>query len=105
MKTSIFRLRISDVARWFRGDRRVQTDVLDKIERHFHRSARPAVYLGAVALDIGYSLSQTEEMLAKLIEAGIVRALDAAEISALGLDCRAAVFRLVGEPDPMKAGD
>lgn len=72
---------------------------LEKIIACFHRVARP-VYLGALALEVGYGLNQTHAMLETLHESGLVRPLTEAEKRSLDIDPRGYVWTLVGKADP-----
>ena len=69
-------------------------DIARKILYYMGRMHRP-VFLGFIALDIGYSLRQTEAWVEMMAEQGQVRRLGVIDLRRLGHDDRAVVYELV----------
>ena len=70
--------------------------VVEKIMRFLHRVSRP-VYLGEIAMDIGFSIAQTEEFINDLVDQGYIRRGTKKEINTLGGCPDAVVIALNGK--------
>lgn len=90
------------MTRWFKDGREPPQAALEKIVSYFHRVDRP-VYLGVLALEIRYSLDQTQAMFEALHDAGVLRPLSVEEKRARQLDERGNVWVLVEKAHPSKA--
>lgn len=88
--------------RWISGGRRPSRAVLDRIVGYFHRVARP-VYLGHAAVEVGYSLNQTQAMFEALQEAGVLKPLTDAEKRERDIAPFHEVWVLVDKVDPGQA--
>jgi hypothetical protein len=83
---------------FYRDGQRPPQKALEIIVGYMNRVNHP-VYLGYVALEIGYSLARTEEMLALLEDQGVVHRLEHAELRASGFRGDANVYGLGPRPD------
>ncbi len=70
-------------------------DLARKILYYMSRVHQP-VYLGFIALDIGYSLRQTEAWVETLVEQGKVRRLTPNQLVQYGFDDRGVVYERTG---------
>lgn len=93
---------LAQMSKWFSGGREPPRVALEKIVGYFHRVDRP-VFLGYVALEVGYSLDQTQSMLDALGEAGVVRPLTDEEKRSRKIDVRGNLWVLVERAHPGKA--
>jgi hypothetical protein len=67
-----------------------------------NRVAHP-LYLGELALYVGYSLQQTQAMVDELVASGSLRPTTAEEKLQRAMRLDAEAYSLVGAPDPSKA--
>lgn len=93
---------LEQMTRWFKDRKEPPQRALEKIVGYFHRVDRP-VYLGYVALEIGYSLDQTQAMCEALHDAGVLRPLTTEEKQSLQIDVRGNLWVLVERAHPSKA--
>lgn len=71
--------------------------VLRKIVVYFRKTERP-LFLGQIALEIGYSLEQTEYFLESLASMGLVQQLSAPEVKDLFLKEHSVLYRMIRAP-------
>jgi hypothetical protein len=76
--------------------------VLQKILAYFHRVNRP-VYLGFVAIEIGYGLDKTQAMCEALRDAGALRQMTTEEKRSQQIDVRGNLWVLIDAAHPSKA--
>lgn len=93
---------LEQMTKWFNGGKEPPQAALEKIVSYFHRVDRP-VYLGVLALEIRYSIEQTQAMFEALHDAGVLRPLTPEEKQARQLDVRGNVWILVEKAHPSKA--
>jgi hypothetical protein len=84
---------------WIARPKPPSQDLTRKILRYFHRVSRP-VFLGQIALEIGHSLSKTEDWVEDLVESGELRRATHEEMLRIDASEIALVYVLVGKPDP-----
>jgi len=103
-ETSVAAEALAKMTKLFSEGRRPPRAALDRIVSFFHKRETP-VFLGQVALDIGYSLDQTEAMLEALIDVGIVRRLTLDEKKKIhDMHPNAMVYALTCQAKPGLAG-
>lgn len=77
----------------FSGGRELPQVALEKIVGYFRRLDCP-LYLGYVAVEVGYSLLQAQVMCEALAEAGVIRELTPAEKRAQEIDPQDVIYVL-----------
>ena len=101
-ETSIAAEALTKMTKLFSESRLPPQAALDKIVNYFHRLEKP-VFIGQVALYVGYSIEQTEAMLAALIDVGVIRIMTRDEKNVQGMDPRACVYTLTDLARPSLA--
>lgn len=87
---------------YFKGGWEPTQAAIQKILAYFHRLDRP-VYLGFIAMEVGYSLDQTQSMCETLRDAGVLRQLTTEEKLSKQIDVRGNVWVLIDRAHPGKA--
>jgi len=68
---------------WLRDGTKPPQRALEIITDYLDRVASPT-YLGAISLEVGWSLARTQEMVTVLVERGLTRELSVGEKRAMG---------------------
>jgi len=76
---------------WLRDGTAPPPRALEIIIGHFDRVACPT-YLGAISLEVGWSLARTQEMVTVLVHQGLVRELSIDEKRAMGGDADHTIY-------------
>lgn len=87
---------------WLRDGSTPPQKALEIIEARLHKVATP-MYLGALSLEVGYNLRQTEDMLAVMQQRGIVRRATLEEKAAHLMRPDDEVYALVAVPSIAKS--
>ena len=82
------------MAQRFSYSHRPPSEALEKIVSCFHRSNK-ALYLGQVALEIGWSLERTQQMIELLVEDNVLRPATEDEKQRVNLSSHAVIYVLV----------
>ena len=92
--------RLKTMGKWVKRFHGLEPDVvITKIMRYFHKVHRP-IYLGELSIDLGFSLTQTENFIYELIDRGIIRQASVKEIYDIGGRSDSFVFVLIGPHNP-----
>lgn len=83
-----------NVTRWFNNGTNIPQHAIDRIINHLTRVRRHEC-LGVLAIEVGYSLSQTIAIVQHMCSAGLLRQLTDDEKRNLGLDPIIEVYAII----------